>query len=70
VLHWGHGINENVPEIATNVSLVVIIVVLAITTVASIVKVRSDPTARAHAGSLRAQPKIDAEQHKDEHRER
>jgi tellurite resistance protein TerC len=70
VLHWGHGINENVPEIQTSVSLVVIIVVLAITTVASIVKVRRDPTARAHAGSLRAQPRIDVEHRVDEHRDR
>jgi tellurite resistance protein TerC len=55
VLHWAHvDIDERVPEIKTNLSLVVIIVVLTVTTVASLVKVRRDPTARAHAGSLRA----------------
>ena len=55
VLHYGHGINGSVPEISTNVSLAVIVVVLAVTTVASLVKVRRDPSARAHAGSLTAQ---------------
>jgi tellurite resistance protein TerC len=54
VLHWGHTVDDSVPEISTNVSLVVIVVVLAVTTVASLLKVRRDPTAVAHAGSLRA----------------
>ncbi|MEH1129837.1 TerC family protein [Micromonospora sp. CPCC 206061] len=55
VLHWAHkDISDAVPEVSTNVSLIVIGVVLAVTTVASLVKVRRDPTARAHAGSLRA----------------
>jgi tellurite resistance protein TerC len=55
VLHWAHvDIDASVPEIKTNVSLVVIVVVLTVTTIASLVKVRRDPTARAHAGSLRA----------------
>ncbi len=54
VLHWGHTVNEAVPEIDTLVSLGVIAVILVATTVASLVKVRRDPTAVAHAGSLRA----------------
>ncbi|GLI01861.1 TerC family protein [Phytohabitans aurantiacus] len=55
VLHWAHkDISDSVPEVSTNVSLIVIGVVLTVTTVASLVKVRRDPTARAHAGSLRA----------------
>ena len=37
--------------------LAVIIVVLVVTTVASLIKVRRDPDARAHAGSLRGEPK-------------
>jgi len=53
VLHWGHLQNDAIPEIATGTSLLVILVVLTITTVASLVKVRRDPAARAHAGSLR-----------------
>lgn len=52
-LHWGHTVWETVPEISTGLSLIVIAIVLVVTTVASLVKVRSDPTARAHAGSLR-----------------
>jgi len=55
VLHYGHLQDDSIPEIATGTSLVVIVVVLAITTVASLLKVRSDPSARAHAGSLRDQ---------------
>ncbi|MCW6006491.1 TerC family protein [Micromonospora sp. CPCC 205371] len=55
VLHWAHkDISDSVPEVSTNVSLIVIGAVLAVTTVASLIKVRRDPTARAHAGSLRA----------------
>lgn len=55
VLHWGHvDIDPSVPEINTYVSLVVIIVVLAVVTVASLIKTRRDPTAKAHPGSLRA----------------
>ena len=56
-LHWGHLQSDGVPEISTGTSLVVIGVVLTITTIASLVKVRRDPSARAHAGSLRAQPR-------------
>jgi tellurite resistance protein TerC len=52
VLHWAHDIWTGVPEISTPVSLVVIAVVLLVTTVASLAKVRRDPTARAHAGAV------------------
>ena len=55
-MHWGHLQSDSVPEISTTTSLVVIAVVLIITTIASLVKVRRDPSARAHAGSLRAHP--------------
>jgi tellurite resistance protein TerC len=55
ILHWAHvDINPAVPEIPTLVSLGVILVILVITTVASLVKTRNDPTAKAHAGSIRA----------------
>jgi tellurite resistance protein TerC len=53
VLHFGHLQDGSIPEIATGTSLVVIVSVLTITTVASVVKARRDPTARAHAGTLR-----------------
>ena len=55
VLHWAHSdVSKSVPEIGTPVSLGVIVVVLAITTAASLIKVRKDPSAVAHAGSVRA----------------
>jgi tellurite resistance protein TerC len=55
ILHWAHeDISTSVPEIPTSLSLAVIAVVLTTVTVASLVKTRREPTARAHAGSLRA----------------
>jgi tellurite resistance protein TerC len=55
VLHWAHvDIDDSVPEISTPASLVAIAFILTVTTVASLMKVRRDPAARAHAGSLRA----------------
>jgi tellurite resistance protein TerC len=54
ILHWGHGLDDRVPEITTPVSLVVIGIVLAVTTLASLAKVRRDPTARAHSGAVLA----------------
>ena len=54
ILHWAHvDINTSVPEIPTPLSLIVIIGVLAITTVASLMKSKKDPDTKAHAGSLR-----------------
>jgi TerC family integral membrane protein len=53
ILHFGHLHADRVPEISTGVSLVVIVVLLASVTVASLIKARHDPTLRAHAGRLR-----------------
>jgi tellurite resistance protein TerC len=61
VLHYGHLRSDAVPEIATSTSLAVIVVILLITTVASLLKTRRDPQARAHAGSLRNRPPAGAE---------
>ncbi len=52
-LHYLHELNDAFPEVSIGLSLAVIVLVLVITTVASLIKVRRDPTARAHAGSLR-----------------
>lgn len=60
VLHYAHLQNNDIPEISTGLSLTVIGVVLLVTTVASVMKSRRDPEARAHAGTLR-EPK----HHKD-----
>jgi tellurite resistance protein TerC len=56
ILHWGHGLSHRVPEISTALSLIVIAVVLAVTTIASLIKSRSDPAARAHAGAVIGAP--------------
>ena len=56
ILHWGHGLEPRVPEISTAVSLAVIAAVLAVTTVASLIKSRRDPAAVAHAGAVIATP--------------
>ncbi|MGQ0624515.1 MAG: TerC/Alx family metal homeostasis membrane protein [Sporichthyaceae bacterium] len=57
VLHWAHvDISTDVPEISTNLSLVVILVVLVVVTVASLIKTSRDPSATAHAGSLTGSP--------------
>ncbi|WP_424188283.1 TerC family protein [Actinokineospora sp. G85] len=55
ILHWAHvDISTSVPEISTPVSLAVIIGILAIVTIASLVKTRNDPAAKAKPGSLKA----------------
>ncbi|UER54266.1 TerC family protein [Kineosporiaceae bacterium SCSIO 59966] len=45
-------VNEAIPHVPTEVSLVVILGVLAVTTVASLLRVRSHPEERAHAGRV------------------
>lgn len=54
VLHWAHGIWPSVPEVTTAASLGFIVVVLAITTIASLIAVRRDPSRVAHAGTVRS----------------
>ena len=53
ILHYAHSQGADVPDISTGVSLIVIVVILAVTTIASLVKARRDPAARASAGALR-----------------
>jgi tellurite resistance protein TerC len=59
MLHFGHLQNDDIPEIATSTSLLVILGILAVTIVASLRKSRGDPDARAHAGSLRAKRAVE-----------
>jgi TerC family integral membrane protein len=61
LLHYGHLQSDAIPEIATETSLAVIVAVLLVTTIASIVKTRRDPAARAHAGALRHRGEASAE---------
>jgi tellurite resistance protein TerC len=53
VLEFAHGQSHAIPEVSTGLSLAVIGAVLAATTIASLIKVRRDPSARTHAGSVR-----------------
>lgn len=57
ILHWGHSLDSRLPEISTPLSLVFIAVVLAVTTVASLIKSRRDPSAKAHAGTVIGAPR-------------
>jgi tellurite resistance protein TerC len=53
ILHWAHvDIDDRIPEVSTPISLGVIIGILTIVVVASLIKTRNDPTAKAHAGAL------------------
>ncbi|MDX8036675.1 TerC family protein [Lentzea sp. BCCO 10_0856] len=62
ILHWAHvDISASVPEVPTPLSLGVIIGILVIVTVASLIKTRNDPTAKAHPGSLRGHRDPEAE---------
>jgi TerC family integral membrane protein len=53
VLEFAHRHNHSVPEISTGVSLAIVAAILVVITIASMIKVTHEPTARAHAGSLR-----------------
>lgn len=50
MLTYAHEVNEAWPKIQTSVSLSVIALILIVSVVASMIKVRKDPTAIAHAG--------------------
>jgi tellurite resistance protein TerC len=52
VLTWASGVWPQVPHISTNQSLVFIAAVLVFVAVGSWIKVRSDPTAKGHAGRV------------------
>ncbi len=59
ILEFLHSdISDSFPEISTGLSLGVIAVILTAATIASLVKVRRDPSVRAHAGSLRRRPRM------------
>jgi tellurite resistance protein TerC len=58
ILEFAHHEDDRVPEISTAASLAVIVIVLSITTVASVNKSRRDTAVRAHAGSLRRRPHV------------
>jgi tellurite resistance protein TerC len=53
LLFLHEDVSEAVPQLPTPVSLLVILVVLLVTTIASIIRTRRHPEERAHAGALR-----------------
>jgi tellurite resistance protein TerC len=57
ILLYAHEVNESIPKISTSISLLVIAAILVISTAASFIKVRKDPTAHAHAGRITDAPK-------------
>jgi tellurite resistance protein TerC len=57
VLEFAHGRNDSVPEISTAASMAAIVLILAVTAVASARAARRDPSRRAHAGALSSRPR-------------
>jgi tellurite resistance protein TerC len=64
LLFLHEDVSDSVPEIPTLLSMAVIVVVLLVTTVASVLRVRAHPQERAHAGALtmRARQRAAAEE--------
>lgn len=52
VLVWAHETWDNVPKVSTNTSLAVIGLILTVSTVASLIKSKRDPSAIGHAGRM------------------
>ncbi|WP_067459452.1 TerC family protein [Actinomadura macra] len=57
LLFLHEDVSNSIPEIPTPVSLGVILLILVVTTIASLLRVRTHPDERAHAGSLRKRRK-------------
>lgn len=62
ILTFAHEVNNGIPKIPTVFSLGVIAAILVIVTVASWLKVRKDPTAVAHAGTITKPKPAEGEQ--------
>jgi tellurite resistance protein TerC len=60
VVTYAHEINKDIPKVPTGISLGVIAAIIIIAVIASLIKTKMDPTAKAHAGTVRA-PKADPE---------
>ena len=52
VVTYLHEVYAEVPKIPTVVSLAVIAIILVVSTVASLLKSKNDPAAKAHAGRV------------------
>jgi tellurite resistance protein TerC len=62
VLHYLHKQDDSIPEISIGLSLAVIAAILLVATVASLLRLRRDPAARAHAGTLRGREPAQGEE--------
>jgi tellurite resistance protein TerC len=60
LLHFLHKQDDAIPEVSIGLSLAVIVTILGVSTVASLVKASRDPSAHAHAGSLRGHEEAEA----------
>ena len=56
LLFLHQDVSESVPEVPTPLSLVVVFIILLVTTIASLLRVRAHPEERAHAGAIRILP--------------
>lgn len=54
VITYAHEINKDIPKVPTGISLGVIAAIIIIAVIASLIKTKKDPTAKAHAGTVRA----------------
>jgi TerC family integral membrane protein len=63
ILTFVHEVVPEVPKVPTAVSLVFIVLTLTVTTVASLLKARRDPTAHAHSGALHGHRATDGSTH-------
>ena len=61
ILTYVHEAWNEVPKIPTLASLGVIAVILIVSTIASLIKVKRDPSAQAHAGRVTATKKTDSQ---------
>jgi len=57
IMLYLHEIFDSVPKIETSFSLIVISIILVISTIASLIKSKRDPSAKAHAGRIRGDKK-------------
>jgi tellurite resistance protein TerC len=61
IITYVHEINTEIPKVPTGISLGVIAAILVVSVIASFIKVKKDPSAKAHAGTVRT-PKEEVEQ--------
>ena len=61
IITYVHEIYKDIPKVPTGISLGVIALILIVAIIASLIKSKNDPTAKAHAGTVRT-PKEELDQ--------